>query len=66
MCLYCLSFVYNSSASHDELLIMFTKHRASLVQNVSRPDHNFCHFVVDFKEFYVGGRLECQNLMFYF
>ena len=34
-------------------------------QNVSRPNHDFCHFVVDFKEFFVeGSRLECQNSMF--
>ena len=33
-------------------------------QNVSGPNHDFCHFVVDFKEFFVGGRLECQNSMF--
>ena len=26
-------------------------------QNVSRPNHDFCHFVVDLKEFFVGGRL---------
>ena len=47
---------------------MFTKHKASQFenQNVSRPNHDFCHFVVDFKEFFVGRRLECQNLMFYF
>ena len=24
----------------------------------------FCHFVIDFKEFFVGSRIECQNLMF--
>ena len=23
-------------------------------QNVSRPNHDFCNFVVDFKEFFVG------------
>ena len=59
MCFYCLSFVCNSFPSHDELLIMFTKHRLSQYenQNVSRPDHDFCHFVVDFGEFFV--RLEC-------
>ena len=34
-------------------------------QNVNRPNHNFCHFVFDFKEFFVGGRLKCQNSMFY-
>ena len=24
-------------------------------QNVSRPNHDFCHFVADFKEFFVEG-----------
>ena len=67
MCSYCLSFVYNSFPSHDELLVTFTIHRPSQFenQNVSRPNHDFCHFVVDFKEFFVeDSRLECQNSMF--
>ena len=68
MCSYCFSFVCNSFPSHDELLFMFTKHRLAQFenQNVSRPNLDFCHFVIDFKELFAGGRLECQNLMFYF
>ena len=68
MCSYCLSFFfYGSFPSHDELLIMFTKERPIGQyenQNVSRPNHDFCHSVVDFKEILVGGRLECQTSMF--
>ena len=33
-------------------------------QNVSRPNHGFCHFFVNFKEFFVEGRLEYQNPLF--
>ena len=68
MCSYVPSFVYNSFPSHDELLICLQNIGLAQFenQNVSRPNHDFCHFAVDFKEFFVGGRLECQNLMFYF
>ena len=33
-------------------------------QNVTRPNNDFCHFVVDFEKFFVGDRLECQKSMF--
>ena len=32
------------------------------IQNPS--NHDFCQFFVDFKEFFIGGRLEYQNSMF--
>ena len=28
-------------------------------QHVSRPNHDFCHFVADFEKFFVLGWLEC-------
>ena len=66
MCSYCLSLVYRRFPSHDELLCLQNIGLGQYEnQNVSRPpNHDFCHFVVDFKEFFVGGRLECQTSMF--
>ena len=52
MCSYCLSFVYNSCVQN----IGPGQYEN---QKVSWLNHDFCHFVVDFEEFIVGGRLEC-------
>ena len=64
MCSYCLSFVHKSFPSHDELLVMFTNIGLGQYenQNVSRLNHDFCHFVVDFKEFFVGGEVGMPNV----
>ena len=60
--MFCLNFVYNGFPSDDELLCLQNIGLTQFEnQNLSRPNHNFCHFVVNFKEFVIGGWLECQN-----
>ena len=59
MCPYCLSFVYNSFPSHDELIIYICLQNIGQGQyksrKVGRPNHDFCHFVVDFNNSSLGA-----------
>ena len=65
MAVLCVLIVYQDMTSYW-LCLQYTGRLAQFEnQNVSRPNHDFCHFVVDFKELFVeGSRLKCQNSMF--